>query len=193
MFKTRLEHWIIIIKNKNMLVIGFTGKKGCGKTTASDYLTKKYGYIKVGFKDALIIEVIDKFPELIEVIRYGYIVQKTGHLFNYKPYKPEIRALLREYGTRMREIDINYWVKKWKEIAKSVEGNQLVIDDIRFLNEESAVRKLGGRIVRIERPKTDNEKDNHPSEREMDKIIPDTTIKNTNKVKDLLEKIDKLA
>ena len=175
-----------------MLVVAFTGNKGSGKTIAADYLVRKYGFVKVNFKDAIVIELLEKFPELLNVVRSGYMLDKIEDLFNTKPYVPEIRALFREYGTNvMREMEPGYWVNKWEEMIDMIEGNQVVVDDCRFINEFNIIKRYSGTVIRIVRPCTNNDSDRHPSELEMDKIKPDHTIYNKDTISNFLGKVER--
>jgi len=45
-----------------MKLIAFVGFKQSGKTTASQYLQEKHGYIRHNFKDALVREIKQNFP-----------------------------------------------------------------------------------------------------------------------------------
>lgn len=148
--------------------IGFTGKMGSGKTTACDYLLSKRPFKKVSFKSALINEIRDNFPTLLEDLADHYAVTIDA-LFTLKP--PMMRHLMQEYGTDVRRSDDpDYWVNRWKE---GVEGDVLT-DDVRFLNEAQAVRDMGGIVIRLVRPSTFA--GTHKSEVEMDLIEPDVTI-----------------
>ena len=163
-----------------MNIIAFTGKKQVGKSTACAYLEEKYGFTRVNFKDALIAELKENFPELLdrmvaEHMKMGWNdISSIDDLFNVKP--PLIRTLMQNYGTNVRrKDDPDYWVKQWEgKVLPSNRANHTV-DDCRFLNEAAAVKRVGGIIIRLIR--TDMEHtDSHVSETEMDVIVPDFTI-----------------
>jgi adenylate kinase family enzyme len=151
------------------MIIGFTGYKQSGKSTASAYIQEKTGAVRVNFKDALIAEVAQNFPTLLTEIAK---VTDSKDLFTEKP--PLMRALLQEYGTEVRRCDNpNYWVDKW--LATAGEYPNVVVDDVRFLNEAKAVKDMGGTIVRIVRNDIVST-DSHSSETEMEQILVDHTI-----------------
>lgn len=154
------------------------GKKGAGKTTAVGLLEEAGCLIaNVNFKDALIRELKQGFPDLLE-----HISRQTGltssELFDRKP--PVIRKLLQNYGTEVRRVeDIDYWVKKWKASIDKIASDTIIVDDVRFENEANAVKRAGGMIVRIVSEPDSN--DTHTSETEQDSIEADLTIINTMK------------
>ena len=164
-----------------MNIIAFTGKKQTGKSTCCAYLEEKYGFTRVNFKDALIAELKENFPELLQAIYnaeqelYSYPAESIDGLFVNK--SPLIRPLMQNYGTNVRRKDKDsYWVDEWvKTLWEKGSDTKTTVDDVRFLNEASRVKGQGGIIIRLIR--TDMEHtDTHVSETEMDLIIPDFTI-----------------
>lgn len=162
------------------MIIAFTGKKGSGKSTASEFLN----FTKINFKDSLVEEVQQNFPKLIKELQTLYGIKD---IFVEKPTLA--RLLLQEYGTDVRRGDNpEYWTTKWLNKAENEEN--VVTDDVRFVNEAQAVRALGGKIYRIVRE--GGEKDTHISETEMDTIDVDGTIYNNGSITDLKKQITKL-
>jgi hypothetical protein len=165
--------------------IAVVGYAGAGKTTASDYIVKNYGYTKINFKDALVAEMRVKLPRTMQEIIY--LLERTpggeyydgfsggmdqDWLFANKP--PVFRALMQEFGTEiMRGIDENHWVDAWKESVEGIEN--LVTDDCRFLNEAQYVRDNGGMILRIIRTDIQGA-GTHASEVEQQHIVADYTV-----------------
>ena len=170
-------------------IIAFTGLKHTGKTTAADYLVSKYGFVKHGFKDALVEEIKERFPDLLREIQlqdsFGYTSFRTiDELFIHKP--PLIRTLLQNYGTEVRrKEDPAYWVEKWwwsvmeeyrdNNLVKFRVRHNTVVDDVRFINEAMAVEDCDGTIIRLTRPDLTTP-DNHSSETEQSQIEVDYTI-----------------
>lgn len=157
------------------MIIGFTGKKRSGKSTASEYVMQLTGGTRINFKDALVEEITNLFPDLLnaiidtmDVVAYDGVKQwDVKRLFEEKP--PLVRRLMQNYGTNVcRGDDSFYWVKRWKEKVAETTG-VIIVDDVRFLNEARAVRDAGGIIIRIEREGLESE-DTHQSEVEMDYI-----------------------
>lgn len=171
------------------MIIGFVGKMGVGKSTAADYLVEKRGFKKVNFKDGLLSELKERLPDTLSVIANENNLT-VDELFTKKPYLPVIRALLQNYGTEVRRWDNpNYWVKKWKETIGSHPVN-IVVDDVRFLNEAQCIVGNGGIIVRIVRDDI-QDTGNHQSETESDGIVANhifTAVKDQPEV--LFERLD---
>lgn len=162
------------------MIIGLTGKKGSGKTTAAKLLDELVpGIVHINFKDAMIAEMKQTFPGLLALLAEHYSVTIDG-LFANKP--PMMRKFMQEYGTELRRVydgNENYWADKLAvAIAELPAGTHVVIDDVRFLNEAATVRSLGGTLVRISRQDASvlDGSDVHQSETEMETIATDYTI-----------------
>jgi len=166
------------------MIIGLVGFKQVGKSTAAKYLEKKYGFTRHNFKDALVQEIKDNFPDLLTQIviagrDLGFKAMNWNELFEEKP--PLMRALMQNYGTDVRrEDESDYWTNKWQHTVLNTKTN-IVCDDIRFLNEVGAVKDAGHHrgegvyIIRIVR--TDIlTGDTHISETEQLEIVADHTI-----------------
>ena len=189
------------------MIVAFTGKAGAGKTTASDYLVKEFGFVKVNFKDGLIEEMKVKLPDVLRELANLYFVTSPIWVSKFKdrePFKDELidllftekpaamRALMQNYGTEVvRGYDEDHWVNKWKEKVSGVPN--VVVDDCRFLNEAEAIKSLGGLIIKVERPDY-VEYMKHQSETEMDKINYDYRVKSrTNGHSKLFEQVREIV
>lgn len=160
------------------MIIGLVGLAGSGKSTVAEYISSKYGYVRLNFKDALVREVKENFPALLEELYKIYYYQNgvfsVDDLFTKKP--KAMRALLQNYGTEVRRRDDkDYWVEQWKDIAYSEPVQNIVTDDVRFINEAEAVRGAGGKIIRIVRTDVSTAMD-HASEKEQGLIVHDYEI-----------------
>lgn len=154
------------------MLIGFIGKMGSGKSTACDYLVENYGYRKINFKDALDDELVELFPNVISAVS-GLSPEEA---VKTKPTSPVMRELKQKFGTEVRRNqDPDYWVKKWIETYTKTFNTNVCVDDVRFLNEIDAIKKLGGVIVRIIRSDI-TDTSNHPSETALDDYEPDFSI-----------------
>ena len=157
------------------MIIGLIGFKQSGKSTAAKYLEDTYGFARHNFKDALVAEVKQNFPDLLREIALDWPLPEnatTDDLFVTKP--PLMRALLQNYGTEVRRRDNdNYWVSKWK--VGSYKDNDIVVDDVRFINEAQAVKDRGGILIRIVRDDITTG-GSHTSETEQSLIQEDHTI-----------------
>jgi adenylate kinase len=154
------------------MIIGLLGAKGSGKSTIAEHLERNYGFKRVNFKDSLLEEVRERFPDLLRLMSEEENLS-VDEMFKLKP--PMVRALLQNYGTEVKRADDqNYWVKRWEKIADHIEDN-IVVDDVRFLNEVSVIANREGVLIRAI---VDGEKnaDKHSSETALDNFKPDFTI-----------------
>ena len=157
------------------LRIAFSGKMQVGKTTSAEYLVQKYGFVKLAFADKLKEIARDLFPEQFE----------SGE-------KP--RKLLQDLGIKMREIDADVWVKYvTRKIEMLPKDADIVIDDLRFLNEYTALKNEGFFVVRIIRNVPPSPYSNHQSEIEVDKMPYDWIIYNTSTFENLYAELDKIV
>lgn len=158
-----------------MQIIGFTGKKGTGKSTACSYLEEFYGFKRVNFKDALIKELKQHYGLLLEELSIIYAMS-VDQLFEIKPQA--VRKLMQSHGQMRREENPEYWVIQWKLAVVDALANgfeKITTDDTRYLNETIAIKGWNGAVVQIIR--TDMvHTDTHISETEMDMIEPDFQI-----------------
>lgn len=173
-------------------VIGFTGLKQSGKSTASAYLQGKYGFVNLNFKTKMIEEMKQNFPLFLQAEADAHKCT-VDDLFNLKP--GSFRQFMQNYGTELRRgSDSNYWVNRWLAAANLLwmEGKSIVVDDVRFLNEAEAIRLAGGKIIRIVR-KGQETPDQHTSETEMASIKVDATIEvGEGEIEKLCEDLNKV-
>jgi hypothetical protein len=163
-----------------MKLIAFVGLKQSGKSTACAYLESKLpDTVRVNFKDALVQETFEGFPDLLAIMSYHYYShdmntsQPILRLFDEKP--PLMRALMQNFGTDVRrKQDPEYWVKRWKDTVSKQKATVLT-DDVRFVNEAQAVKDAGGILIRLDRTDMTNT-DTHSSETEQANIVCDHTI-----------------
>ena len=154
------------------MIIGLIGFKQVGKSTAAKHLEGR-GFTRINMKDALVAELRKNFPDLLP--KLGDIYNMTvDELFEIKP--PAMRALMQNYGTEVRRGDKgSYWTDQWELSAGNSENRNIVVDDVRFINEAEAVRHQGGILIRLTRPDiTDG--GTHASETEQLEIVADHTI-----------------
>jgi hypothetical protein len=90
------------------------------------------------------------------------------------------RQVLQLFGTDyVRKAEDLYWVTAFQGVVKAclTRNSPVIVPDLRFLNEEKAIRDLpGGYIVRVLRIDFPESSDLHPSEMEGLKINPDLLI-----------------
>jgi hypothetical protein len=186
-------------------IIGLIGFKQSGKSTAAKHLEEKYGFVRHNFKDALVAEIKQNFPDLLREIAFreglyhwedsltetGIFIPYIDQLFDEKP--PLVRALMQNYGTEVRRKENpNYWVNQWLYWAEDNYNKNIVTDDVRFLNEAKAIKDLDGITIRIIRTDITTGGD-HPTETEQLEIEADYTIEvGPGEHEKLYEELDKI-
>jgi hypothetical protein len=171
------------VRERNMKIIGISGKKGAGKDTVCDFLQEavsdRHGCMPVKH------HIIDKLQMMyISLFTDGF----EYYLAETQEFKAAIasngktnRQNMKDIGMFMREIDPDVWVNYFKKEAKSwtyewrieVElcGKQIVIvPDVRFPNEIKAIHagydEDGGKVIRLTR--CPHPEDTHESETALD-------------------------
>jgi hypothetical protein len=153
-----------------MKIIGLTGKKEVGKSTFAkfiqDHCTKNMKCIILPFSSILKTMLLNA----------GICTEKELY-FDKNLYS---REMMQKIGTDIirDQIDTNFFCKRMldeiREIAKENpsfhEKLVIVIDDVRFQNEAKLIEDLGGILIRIVRPRSEENIDPHRSETEMDQI-----------------------
>lgn len=170
------------------MIIALTGYKQSGKSVASKYLQEKYNFTPHNFKDGLIKELKQNFPDLLQCIIETQENEDSSNvdlgnkpeikpwtlerLFEEKP--PLIRAFMKNYGTEFRKQEKpNYWTTQWLNNMPEVEN--IVVDDCRFVEDGAVVERCDGIIIRIKKIGQVNT-DTHQTESEIDSIPADYTI-----------------
>ena len=184
-----------------MNLIGFSGKKRSGKDTGGEYLIKKYGYIQYSFAGPLkkacqeIFMFSDEQTEghLKEMHdeRWNISARKVFQIFGTEMF----REKLGDFFPEMKHIQENFWIYRfemwYKNLKKTNPNVKVVVTDIRFPNEAEIVKKLGGKIIKVER-NTSMSIDNHASEKNIDLIKGDITLTNNDTLEKYYEKIENI-
>jgi hypothetical protein len=172
------------------MIIGISGKRGCGKDTLAGFMAE-HQWKQKSFAAELKKRVRDDF-ELTTVHTDGAMKELPT---SYKRqlddgyYTP--RDIMIRCGFYYRSIDPLYWVKLVYKDAK--DADKIVISDVRFKNEANFIKERGGVLVRLERDKHLNiyKGDiNDPSEIELDDygqfdhVLPAHLNKELNDLKD---------
>ena len=127
--------------------------------------------------------IVDNEKLLIHSLSY-YIIQPNMCI--------KLRTLLQYIGTEVgrKIIDDELWINlSINNISRKATANRLcIIPDVRFNNEAEIIRKLGGKIIKIERNIESNKKDKHDSEN-MNDVIEDYLIDNNGTKFNLFYKV----
>lgn len=174
-------------------MIGISGKIGSGKSTASKYLTSRYGFYEKAYAaklkemcSALTGSPVDTFNtregKCLKILNgsltAGQLLQMVGNGMRKAVYeKVWVDALFIDYDRS----------KKW------------VIVDVRYPDELQAIKEKGGIVVRLEGDPGDIRKENKdgrdlnaPSEISLDGASFDHVILNNRSISDLYCQLDSI-
>jgi len=187
--------------------IAFCGKMQAGKSTAAEHLSARSSFTLFKFAKAVrqVANIIKEgesphyvTQEIIDTLHidrkyYNGVLKVLGKIFSMRELNE--RVWLQELGTGFRNvIHKDFWVTIVGEdpmFKKRYEGDyNMVIDDLRFVNEAEFCKKRGFYIVKvkvstdkqIERFKANGKMNtkvedmNHSSEKEVAKIKADDTL-----------------
>ena len=159
---------------------------GCGKSTVADLFIERE---RVSFAAPLKRAVWNMLNDLgLSGFRYVYsdkeaIIPELG---------VSARHMMQTLGTEWGRACIHpdFWVMIARAETQLImnDGGSVVIDDVRFANEATMIRELGGELWRIDRPSIAYDGD-HSSEGGLEDITPDRVIVNDGTIDQLLEKI----
>ncbi|MEP9397928.1 hypothetical protein [Mesorhizobium sp. KR2-14] len=137
------------------LVIGLTGKRHVGKTTAANHLVDAFGFARVhpfdGGKVAAVayFEHLGAPPDIARRMAFGDLRDQPSP---YLPGNALPRLFLEKFGRFMGETMGSDWTLG-EEMARSwraTPAQPLVVESVVY--EAPAIRAVGGVIIRITRP-----------------------------------------
>lgn len=166
-------------------IIGLAGPKQSGKTSAALKLEKS-GFVRHSFATPL------KNMTRSLLMDFGYSFDQVDLYLNSckELVLPEIgrttRLLMQTLGTEWGRVQINndLWVMAARKSLERCEDNLIVFDDVRFENEASMIRELGGLIIHIDRG--DLVTDEHASEQGIADHPDDAFVDNDHTLDDFL-------
>lgn len=164
------------------MIIGLSGYAQSGKDFTARTLTDVYGYERRAFADKIRKVLYSMNPDLPFDAGWGpnsTRLQVVVDLYGWDEVKQstEVRRLLQALGVSMREqVGENVWINAALSDVKK--NKNYVITDVRFPNEAYAIRDLGGKIWRVQRPGV-SPVNHHVSETAMDGFLYDGVLHNT--------------
>lgn len=184
-----------------MVLIGLVGKKGSGKDTLKDYITKNNNnIISYAFADPL-KEICRILFQLNDQQLYGHqtVKEKKIDELNVSP-----RILFQRIGTNLFRKQLlnvlpemkhllkndSIWIFAFKRWYEKNKNSDVIVSDVRFENEAQCIRDMGGVLIYIDRFSENT--DEHESEKNIEKIKCDYVIKNKSTIIDLYKNFDNL-
>lgn len=132
------------------LVVGFCGPAGAGKSTAARFLAARYGAERVRFAGPLKAMMRAFGLDAREVD--GDLKEEPCALLGGRTPRQAMQWLGTEWGRALIGPDV--WIDAWARAADAhrAAGRMVAVDDVRFLNEASAIFGRGGIVLKISRP-----------------------------------------
>lgn len=179
------------------MLVGLTGKKQSGKSTVSERLVLKWGFIELPLASPLKKMVHSLLNDLgvsaNRRARYEFVDKEALIPEIGVSYRWLCQSLGTEWGRNLVNQDI--WKKClihsinfFNTYSEQKEKN-FVIPDIRFDDEAELIRNLGGVIIQINRTDA-SAQDTHPSETGITLKPDDIRIFNNGTIKALHEEIE---
>ena len=179
------------------MLIGLIGNKRVGKDTLADYLVKNYNFEKKSFGNPLkqACKIIFDFTDeqidtdLKEIVdkRWGISPRQCFQILGTEIFREYLPNNINEF----KNFKDDFWIIRFKIWYENNKNKNIIISDVRFLNESENLKKLGAKLIKIENI---NIKyiDNHKSETENKKLKYDYLIKNNSSINEYYKNIDKL-
>lgn len=179
------------------LLVGITGHMGSGKTTVAKYLINQQNFVEKSFADPLKAACKALFLFSDEQV-FGTQEQKATPDPRWFGCSP--RTALQFVGTELLRNNLDqimpglgqavfvHHFKLWFES----QSDNVVLHDVRFLNEAKALKDLGGIVIRIRRSSSDCIQHTHQSEIEIDQIEADYYVDNESGLDELFDRINQI-
>jgi hypothetical protein len=167
------------------MIIGISGKARSGKDTFAEMLAKELqkktgnAYVLMAYAHELKLRVQKDFDMSYEQLwgsekevqdkRYpkadegGFMTTSDANAY----WTP--REILQAYGQFFRTINYNFWVDYLFRVVEEKEYKNILVTDLRHINEVDAVVDRGGYHIRVERDDKDTvHNEQHISETALD-------------------------
>ena len=174
------------------MIIALSGKLGSGKTTIAKRLVSEHGFRKISFAGPL-KEACRAIFGFTDEQLYGSLKKEIDPFWGLSPGR-----VLQLVGTELFRVhfDSEVWVKSLIRTVQLEQNIAWVVDDMRFPNELEAIKKLGGVLIRVERPEAvlDARDLAHPSETSLDNYKDwSFVISNDGSMEELIDQVDRLV
>ncbi len=180
------------------MIISISGKARSGKNTFANMLAKELGkdayppYVMMAFANELKLrcqaafdltweqlwgedkEIYDqRYPKVRSALPFCAGNRDDGKGLEVLEERQHwtAREIMQDYGTFYRTIDDQFWVKNLFKVIEDKEYTNVIITDVRYINEADYILDNVGYVIRIDREskgKGDVHNMQHPSEVELD-------------------------
>lgn len=175
-----------------MIIIGLTGRAGCGKDTVADFLCEAHGFVKIALADPIREGAKAMFGLTDEQLHRRDLKEQPIDWIGHSP-RHILQTLGTEYGRQYVSDDI--WlrvagqrIERIRRSAPCMHVSGIVISDIRFENEADWLRNLGGHLWFVRRPGHNplmGKEACHASERAIQRKTDEAIISNYTTIDDL--------
>ncbi len=139
-----------------MYIIGIGHRKYTGKSTAARFLATQYRLHNKG-SNVIIRPFAWKLKEISYEL-YHWCGMKSPEYYEEHPEDKEdyldligksVRQIWIEIGNKLRDVYIGTWLDY---LLNGTKADLLIIPDVRYNNEATAIKAKGGFLIRIDRP-----------------------------------------
>jgi cytidylate kinase len=175
------------------MIIGLCGTAGAGKNTVADILVEDYGFQAVSFAGP-VYEAVSAITGLpVEHLQDRRYKEKPIGWLGSSP-RELLQTLGTDWGRKM--IHENLWIViALNNIAKITEaGGNVVVTDVRFDNEATALTLAGGSVWQVNRPcetSCGRKERDHDSENGVSQDLVNVVINNDSTVHYLRERVNR--
>jgi len=174
------------------LLLGITGPAGVGKDTVGQILNARFGMMRHAFADP-IREGLGAMLE-IDHTRFGREVKELPISWLGVSPRRLMQTLGTEWGRQLVHPDL--WVmlaeRKLEAIMDHENHPGAVFTDVRFRNEAEMITRLGGLVIRVDRPGAPPVHD-HVSELGFDSGLIHYSLVNDGTLRDLERQVINLV
>jgi hypothetical protein len=182
-----------------MKLIGVTGFARSGKDTVASYLVRTKGFTKIAFADPMreflyavnpLVGARVNGTEVVQIIRLREIIYRYGwDGYKQTEYGTEIRELLQRLGTEAGRAVLgdSVWMDEIQKRIDRAKGD-VVISDVRFVDECDFIRQQAGVVIRVNRPRVTSV-NGHVSDQRLPDATVDFEVENSGSIEDLQAKI----
>ncbi len=159
----------------NYKIIGISGKKNSGKNTLQRLIKDEIHFVyrqrttNIAFADPIKKAAMIMFPSIDPMDIFGESSRRAkvidGHINPITGKPLTIRDVLVQIGKWGRDTHPDTWVNATlPDIRNNLPFSNIIIGDVRYINEKLTIESFGGIVVRIVRP--DNPIEENPDSSE---------------------------
>ena len=163
------------------MIIGLTGYAQSGKDSVAKILVEEYGFTRVAFADKIRELLYEMNPNFRDTLLQQAV---NAHGWDEVKSDPTVRRMMQNLGVGARKLfGENFWVHQAMNSMANAHPN-VVVTDVRFINEADTLKTNGGQLWRVKRPGVEAI-NSHISEKDMDGYKVDQILNNGGTLNEL--------